>query len=382
VPQLNIGHYISVIIFLCILSLSLLHRRFWCAYLCPSGALLSIASMLRLTNRKIEATCVECGKCISNCTFDAIEKDYSTRILSCTFCQSCGGVCPTQSIQFVSRWNTENIKSSKQSDNPAQVAEPFYARRGFLVGIIGAAGGAIAAKSLAKEQLRYGVQFPVRPPGAVPEEIFRQQCIRCGECLKACPGNVLQPAALELGLDGLWTPKVTADWSGCKPYCNNCGNVCPTGAIRALPIEEKRAARIGLAVVNKKTCLPNAGREECGLCEEECSAAGYNAIEFIRTGIEYDQRGTIIEGSGFLAPVVLEKKCVGCGLCQAKCYATNVKEKKLLEQSAIKVEAGPGKEDRVTSGSYLTLQQERINLAKQKQPPRDPNNDYLPDFLR
>ncbi len=122
---------------------------------------------------------------------------------------------------------------------------------------------------------------PVRPPGSVPEESFLQLCIRCGECFKACPNNVLHPLGFQQGLEGLWTPQVVADWAGCESSCNACGQVCPTGAIRALPLEEKRVARMGLAIVDPRTCLPYAGREACQLCVDECHSAGYHAIEFI-----------------------------------------------------------------------------------------------------
>ena len=53
---------------------------------------------------------------------------------------------------------------------------------------------------------------------------------------------------------------------------------------RPLPLAEKRVARIGLAEVNRRTCLPLAGREACQLCVDECQAAGYDALEFIRVG--------------------------------------------------------------------------------------------------
>ena len=153
---------------------------------------------------------------------------------------------------------------------------------------------------------------PVRPPGSLPEEAFLQACIRCGECFQACPNDVLQPAGFEHGLAGLWTPQVNANWAGCESSCNNCGQVCPTGAIRALPMEEKRVARMGLAKV-EPTCLPLAGKEACQLCVDECNAAGYHAIEFMRVHPKLDETGLPIDGSGFSAPVVMADKCVGCG---------------------------------------------------------------------
>ena len=204
--------------------------------------------------------------------------------------------------------------------------------------------------------------LPVRPPGSVPEEEFLQMCIRCGECFKACPNNVLQAQGFEQGLVGLWTPAVKADWAGCESSCNACGEVCPTGAIRPLPMEQKKDVRMGLAIVNEVTCLPFAGREACQLCVDECVAAGYDAIEFTRVGTQTDVEGNPIEGTGFLAPVVLPDKCVGCGLCQTRCVSINVEEKQLLNESAIIVIAGEGKEDRFTDSSY------RAWLEKRSQP--------------
>ena len=197
---------------------------------------------------------------------------------------------------------------------------------------------------------------------------------------------MLQPQAFEQGVEGLWTPRVVANWSGCEPSCNNCCQVCPTGAIRPIPLEEKRVARMGLASVNEQTCLPHAGREECQLCVDECAASGYDAIEFMTVGTEIDDRGVPIEGTGMLAPVVLAEKCVGCGLCQTRCYAINVKTKQLLGESAILIQAGPGKEDRITSGSYLAMRaaEERQREAEREQQakPEADSGSYLPDFLK
>ncbi len=377
-PQLSLWHYISIILFVAILSLGLLRPRFWCAYLCPSGALLSLASIFRLNERKVEDICVKCGRCLAACDFGAINSDFTTRNLECTFCMSCKEVCPKDSIKFLNIGN--NIK--EKSSSTKTETQPSYARRNFLIGVIGAAGaGTGIAAGLKPERGKYANSFPMRPPGSVPEDVFRSKCIRCGECLKACPVNILQPTGMELGIDGLWTPVVKIDSAACQPYCNNCGQACPTGAIRALHIDEKRAARMAQSEVDTSTCLAHCKKQECGLCVEECKAAGYDALEYIRVGIEYDNWGMPIEDSGFLAPVVIEEKCVGCGLCQIKCHSENVKELQLLEKSAIVVKNGDGKEDRIVRGSYRELQKERIR-KRERQIPAAPKNDYLPDFLK
>ncbi len=362
VPGINFGQWISIALFVGVLSLGFLRPRFWCKYVCPSGAVFSLGNLFRVTERKVESSCINCNKCVEICPFDAIKPDFTTRTTDCTLCQSCAGVCPTHAIKFVERWNLVELKVP--NDPPTH--ETAIGRRGFLslaggtaAAVAGSAGLTLATKTWGADLDDPNAFRPVRPPGSVPEKEFLEMCIRCGECFKACPNNVLQPEAFQQGLEGLWTPLVNANWAGCESSCNACGQVCPTGAIRALPLAEKKVARMGLAIVNESTCLPFAGREACDLCVVECNAAGYRAIEFKQVGTEVDQDGVPIPGTGYSAPVVLADKCVGCGLCQTRCHAINVKEKGLLAESAIIIEAGEGKEDRLMSGSYIELRQQR-----------------------
>jgi ferredoxin len=378
VPSMNLGHLLSILLIVLTFCLGFLGRRFWCRCVCPTGALFSVCNVLRLSERRVTEACVKCGQCVKACSFGAINEDFSTRSLNCTFCQSCAGVCPTGAIEFTSRWSrNDNVRRAKDI-SPGTVVS----RRGVLVGL----GAASVAGVGASWVVGQAGELPIRPPGSVPEDQFLPLCIRCGQCIKVCPNNVLQPAGFEHGFNSLWTPKVVADWSGCEPSCNNCGQVCPTGAIRALALEEKRTARIGLAQVDQKTCLPYAGQGACQLCVDECRMAGYDAIEFIRMGGEADEKGEPVEGSGRLAPVVRQDRCVGCGLCQMRCHAINVKAQKLLPHSAIRVAAGEGKEDRIVSGSYVALRDERVrqrqNEEKTSRPQNNAESEYLPDFLK
>jgi ferredoxin len=370
VPLPNAGHAVSLALFAAVLLLGLLRPRFWCKYVCPSGALFSLGNLLRLSERKVEDTCIHCNKCVEICPFDAIKPDFTTRETDCTLCQTCAGVCPTQAIKFVERWNLVQLKAP----NDPPTYETPLGRRGFVSLAVGCAASLVGGAGLAATTKVFNagwdgpnVDPPVRPPGSVPEDDFLRMCIRCGECFKACPYHVIQPMGFEQGLEGLWTPRVVADAAGCAPSCNACGQVCPTGAIRALPLEEKRHARMGLAIVDLPTCLPHANREACQLCVDECVAAGYHAIEFLRVHTQVDGNGEPIEGSGFAAPVVLSDKCVGCGLCQMVCHQFNVRGKQLLDESAIVVHAGPGREDRLLTGSYRDLR-----LATPAAPPPKP----------
>ncbi|MHC4607107.1 MAG: 4Fe-4S binding protein [Planctomycetota bacterium] len=379
-PELHAGHWVSIALFAVVLLLGFLGPRFWCRHVCPTGAIFSLGTLLRATERKVEATCIDCEKCVEICTFDAVKPDFTTRTADCTFCQTCGGVCPVRSIKFVDRWDRANPKEE------APVPEAAVSRRGFLAGTLAGSAMALGTTTLWGAAFRDAAKaLPVRPPGSVPEPMFQELCIRCGACLQACPNDVLEASGFDDGLEGLWTPKINTDRAACEPECNNCGQVCPTGAIRALPLEEKRAARIGLAVVNEETCLPYAGRENCLLCEQACTEMGYDAIELMQVRTEVDDEGNPIEGTGYFAPVILPERCVGCGLCQKECRYAVVLMMDMLEEPAIRVHAGPGKEDRMTSGSYVGLREreaaERERLRKEQMKKHGATDDYLPDFL-
>ncbi len=382
IPPINAGHVVSVVLFLAVLGLGFLRPRFWCKYVCPSGAVFSLGNLLRVSERKVESSCIHCNKCVEICPFDAIKPDFTTRVIDCTLCQTCGGVCPTQSIKFVERWNHVDLKTL---DDPP-TGETAIGRRGFLSATAGTAAALVGGAGLAGVTKAFGADLenpeaflPVRPPGSVPEAEFLQMCIRCGECFKVCPNNVLQPEGFQQGLEGLWTPLVEANWAGCESSCNRCGQVCPTGAIRALPIDEKRVARMGLAIVDEQTCLPFAQREACQLCADECAAAGYDAIMFLRVGTQVDKAGDPIAESGFLAPVVLAEECVGCGLCQTRCHGINVKQRGVLESSAIVIEVVAGREDRLTSGSYIELREDEAQ-RKQQRKREDDGGFFVPDL--
>lgn len=346
-PPMSAAIWLSLALFAVVLLLGFFSPRFWCKYVCPSGALFSVFNLFRAGERKVESSCINCNKCVEVCPFDAIKPDFTTRTLDCTFCQTCGGVCPTQAIKFVTRWNDDQLKSEDQPGESSAIS-----RRGAVLSILGGAIAALATRGASPASLPPN-QRPLRPPGSVPEEQFLDLCIRCGECFKVCPGPVLQASGLAQGLESLWTPVAVPTHAGCHQDCNFCTLVCPTHAIIPLTIAQKRKTPMGLAIVNAATCLPHAGREDCKLCYDECKAAGYHAIE-IRTiklhvgeipeGVVSDEER---EQMGHItAPFVDPSLCTGCGLCEYRCSAALVHQRKKLTHAAIAVVSEDRKQPR------------------------------------
>jgi ferredoxin len=157
---------------------------------------------------------------------------------------------------------------------------PDVSRRGVLLSLVGGA----AVGPLLRLAGRGGTSWNsavIRPPGALDEERFLQRCIRCGQCMKICPTNVIQPGGLQAGLETLWTPILNnrIGTSGCQLVCVACSGVCPTAAIRRISLDEKlgRGAfaaagpiKLGTAFVDRGRCLPWAMDRPCIVCQENC----------------------------------------------------------------------------------------------------------------
>jgi ferredoxin len=154
----------------------------------------------------------------------------------------------------------------------------------------------------------------IRPPGALGEQEFLARCIRCGECMKVCPTNAIQPTLLEAGLTGLWSPVLNMDVGYCEYECTLCSQVCPTHAIRQLTVEDKQRVRIGLAYFDKNRCLPYAYARSCIVCEEHCPTPK-KAIWFEEALVKTAGGESVLVKQ----PRVDPELCIGCGICQAKC---------------------------------------------------------------
>jgi ferredoxin len=150
----------------------------------------------------------------------------------------------------------------------------------------------------------------IRTPGALSEEEFKKACVRCGNCMKVCITKGLQPALLESGVDGIFTPRLVPRIGECDEVCRRCGHSCPTGALKPLTPAQKKEARLGIARVDKDACLGWSKDSLCFICAEFCP---YLAIE------RYMRNNTIP------CPIVKEDICRGCGLCEKQCPTQAIK---------------------------------------------------------
>jgi ferredoxin len=176
--------------------------------------------------------------------------------------------------------NDELIGYNTFRSASGEIVSPDLSRRGFVA----AAVCGIAAIPMLRIDGRLGQNFDpalIRPPGSLPESEFLDRCIKCGQCARVCPTNVIQPDITRAGIEGLWTPALNmrTGSSGCQMNCTACSHICPTAAIRPISLEEKlgRGAfekagpiRIGTAFVDRSRCLPWAMDKPCIVCQENC----------------------------------------------------------------------------------------------------------------
>jgi len=168
----------------------------------------------------------------------------------------------------------------------------------------------------------------LRPPGVRDERDFLKKCVRCGECMKVCLRSALYPTIFQAGVEGLYTPVVIPRLGYCEYNCTLCGQVCPTGAIPDLPLEEKRREVIGKAVLDRNHCLPLAKGVNCIVCEEHCPIPQKAIRAESVPSVDASGRPFILR-----KPYVVDDLCNGCGICE---YVCPLEEKSAIEVFAVK----------------------------------------------
>jgi ferredoxin-type protein NapG len=144
---------------------------------------------------------------------------------------------------------------------------------------------------------RFHLHPPLRPPGALDEERFRETCSRSGECVAACPAQAIRidPTADRGGgapyIDAVEMPCVVCDGLYCM-------EVCPSGALVKTPRLE---IDMGTASWHEGLCL-RSHAQDCTICVDQCPLGS--------AAIVIDAQGKVD---------VIEEGCIGCGVCEHAC---------------------------------------------------------------
>ncbi|MGQ9524543.1 MAG: 4Fe-4S binding protein [Armatimonadota bacterium] len=294
-----------------IIALGYVQERFWCRNLCPLGALLGLLSRVCFLRHYISDKCNHCTLCERESRMGAYEhmsakdeEDETHNPSECIQCFRCAVQCRPSALSIRLGLPLRKRKPGGPAPQPAL----DIGRRRVLAS--GAAGALWMFTAKTNARAHPDASRALRPPGALPEKEFLAACTRCGECMRACITNGLQPALLETGLEGIWTPILVPKIGPCAEKCTACGQVCPTDAIRPFTIEDKKKRlKLGLANVDKNLCIAWNEGKDCIVCAEVCA---YQAVIF------KDVYDPVLQKKKRV-PTVDTKLCTGCGLCEHHC---------------------------------------------------------------
>ncbi|MBQ5532012.1 MAG: 4Fe-4S dicluster domain-containing protein [Bacteroidales bacterium] len=296
---------VAALTFVVVAAWSFKSGRMWCNTICPVGTVLGFVSRFSLFKPIIDNTkCVHCGRCEKNCKASCVDSgnglvDYSR----CVGCMDCLEQCHAGAIRYGLRKKVKNPQPSAPEDG---------SRRDFLKVSALVAGGALLESASLKvdgglavieEKKRPVRSHPVRPAGSIDCRHFERHCTACMLCVSNCPQKVLTPSSK---LDTMLTPELDFTKGFCRPECTRCSELCPTGAIHRVTVEEKSSIQTGHAVWVAENCIASRDGVHCEACSGHCPSG---AIQLVR------------QENGRMVPAVDSERCIGCGACEYYCPA-------------------------------------------------------------
>ena len=332
---------LAIITFIGLAVTSVLTGRGYCNTVCPVGTLLGFAGKFSLFKVRIDADkCKGCRACANKCKGHCI--DIATKSVDyerCVTCMNCLSTCKHEAIAY-----TPSLKAmirqkgkiqptekavDKSVDKPesrenaeetstTERAEIRNDRRAFLMTTAAGAAGALLCPALSSAEETpegsladvsrkeaYPRETRITPPGSTGHTNFDRRCVGCMLCVRACHNNVLRAGKI--------APEMSYERGYCRPTCNDCSTVCPTGAIREMTLERKSSTQIGRAVWKFHDCINTTKSDSCKACMRACPNGSITFTE---------SKGP--NGKKIEIPVVDQERCIGCGACEYVCPARPV----------------------------------------------------------
>jgi len=320
-------------------ALAAIRPRIFCRYICPTGLLIEEVERIGLKRTSWWKGCPPLGKYAALLTLGGAVVGYPvllwmdplsifSSVLSIRMFLSvsagvlsalglvllillsltsgtiwCARLCPLGGTQDLLTAISARLRNLRYREERTAILAPgaMTGRRSFMA----AAGGICLGLLTRKLSAARGELAPLRPPGSAAEDRFTGLCVRCGNCVRACPSKIIRPDFELANVAGVFAPAIRYSKRYCLEDCRACTQVCPSGAIQTLSLEGKNRYVIGEALVDGSLCVLALGQKDCNACERACP---FDAVH-----TQWDEEKYIAY------PVIKADKCNGCGACEVAC---------------------------------------------------------------
>ena len=293
----------SLIVLATVGVMSFTKGRLFCNTICPVGTLLGLFSKYSLFKISIDRdNCISCNLCEQVCKSGCIDKKNKIIYFDrCVSCYNCFEVCPKGGIGYAnSILKRREIEPIKFDNKRRELISKTFL---YLIGLSSISLGQIKVIPKKLSKIPNLKKNAVSPPGSRSISHFTGKCTACHLCVSACPTQVLQPSLWEYGFVGILQPHMDYKASFCNQDCIICGQVCPTGAILPLTVNDKKVTQIGKVNFIKDNCIVETEGTECGACSEHCPTKAVQMVPYKKLHF----------------PEIKNEYCIGCGACEFAC---------------------------------------------------------------
>src|ERR1035437_6634628 len=283
--------------------MSFMKGRLFCNTICPVGTLLGLVSKYSLFKISIDReNCISCNLCERVCKSEFIDrKNKIIHFDRCISCYNCFEVCPKGGIGYTKSILKREATEPVKFDNKRRelISKTFL----YVIGFSSISLGQIKIIPKKLSKIPNLKKNTVSPPGSRSISHFTGKCTACHLCVSGCPTQVLQPSLWEYGFTGIFQPYMDYKASFCNQDCVICGQICPTGAILPLTVNDKKLTQIGKVNFIKDNCIVETEGTECGACSEHCPTKAVQMVPYKKLHL----------------PEIKNEYCIGCGACEFAC---------------------------------------------------------------
>lgn len=162
------------------------------------------------------------------------------------------------------------------------------------------------------------ILLPQRPPWALSESLFTDQCTRCNECITACAEEIIVKG------DGGF-PEVDFNRGECT-FCEACLETCEPNALFKQVTEHTHQQAFYFDITIDDSCLAKQ-KTHCQSCKDVCDP-GAISMPWPKD----------VSAGAIQTPEIAKADCTSCGACVSTCPSQSIRITPLTSPNTIGVQ--------------------------------------------